>query len=272
MVDVRSSRHEVDEGLELDGEAGEQGVGLLVSRRDGAELLDQPGLLPEDVAANLADLELVNRRLGGGQAVLAHVGPALAAVPAPATARVLDIACGAGDVLRSLAQRTRSEGRAMLGVGVDLNPLVIAYARARAADLPELLWVRANALRLPFAPRSFDLVICSTFLHHLSPENAVALLEQARKLSRGWLIAADLGRSRMARLGFPALAWLAGFHPVTRYDGGVSLRRAYTPRELAELARAAGLTNWRVHGHRFSRMTLVCGPDGGSDCRSSSPF
>jgi len=272
MVDVRPDQHEADEMVEGDTDIGALGVRLFASRHGGAELLDQPGLPPEDVAANLADLELVNRRLGGARSVLAHVGPALEGVPAPATARVLDIACGAGDVLRSLAQRTRSEGRAMLGVGVDLNPLVIAYARARAADLPELLWVRANALRLPFAPRSFDLVICSTFLHHLSPEGAVTLLRQARKLSRGWLIAADLGRSRMARLGFPALAWLAGFHPVTRYDGAVSLRRAYTPAELTELARAAGLTNWRVHGHRFSRMTLVCGPDGGPDSRSSSAF
>ena len=101
---------------------------------------------------------------------------------------------------------------------------------------------------------------CAGFLHHLAPERVVAFLRQARLLSRGWLIAADVMRSTFAYQSFRLLAVLAGLHRVTRHDGAVSLRRGYTPAELAQLATAAGLSRWSVHRHPFCRMSLVSGP------------
>jgi len=48
-----------------------------------------------------------------------------------------------------------------------------------------------------------------------------------------------------------------GFHPVTRHDGAMSVRRAYSPEELAGFASEAGLSEWRLDRHLFSRMTLA---------------
>jgi len=175
---------------------------------------------------------------------------------------VLDIACGAGDILRSIAGLARRTRRPLFGIGVDANPLVTAYARAAAEDFGELAWMRGDALSPPFGSRSFDLVICSAFIHHLTPDQAVTCIRQVARVSRGWLIVSDVVRSHPAYLSYPLLAWSLDFAPITRHDGAVSLRRAYTPDELAEFAAAAGLSNWRIHRHRFCRMSLVCAPGG----------
>ena len=96
-------------------------------------------------------------------------------------------------------------------------------------------------------------------LHHLNPEEAISFLRHAWSLTRGWLIVADLVRCCFAYFGFTLFAKLARFHPVSLHDGQVSVRRAYTPPELAELASAAGLRGFRIHRHAFCRMALVCG-------------
>src|SRR3989304_6271241 len=93
-------------------------------RIEAEEWLDRPGLSPDQVAASLRDLERVNRLLGGARAVLAHLPPVLNGLPAGAPLRVLDIACGGGDLLRAIAGQAARRGRTVLGLGVDVNPVV----------------------------------------------------------------------------------------------------------------------------------------------------
>jgi len=231
-------------------------------RVDRPEWLDERRLSAAEVVANLHDLERVNRLLGGARSVLAHVPRALEGLAQGRPVRVLDIACGAGDVLSAVALVVKRRGLVIKGVGVDVNPDVLAYARRISRHLPELRWVCADARLLPFPPRSFDLVVCATFLHHLSPVEAPVFLHRAASLSRGGLIVADLIRSAPAAAGFALVARLLRFSPVTRHDGAVSLRRAYQPTELREFARAAGLRDGRVSKHPFNRMTLVCERNG----------
>ncbi|HET7274893.1 MAG TPA: hypothetical protein VFI91_06915, partial [Longimicrobiaceae bacterium] len=71
-------------------------------------------------------------------------------------------------------------------------------------------------------------------------------------------IVSDLRRSLAGLAGARLLAstvW--GAHPVTRHDGPLSVRRAFTPAELAGLADAAGWPNARVRTHPFFRVSLV---------------
>ena len=58
-----------------------------------------------------------------------------------AAERVLDVACGTGVVTRLVAARVGPSGRA---VGLDLNPVMLAAARAGASKL-DIEWVEASA-------------------------------------------------------------------------------------------------------------------------------
>jgi SAM-dependent methyltransferase len=173
-------------------------------------------------------------------------------------------------MLRAIAQGAAEQGRAIEAVGLDINPRVIDYARRGLAGgrrRPEvnlarnpIHWVLGDVRALPFRSGSFDLVICSCFLHHLESEAAAELLHSAASLTRGTLIVSDLVRSSLGSAGFHAWARLMRLHTVTRHDGAISLRTAYRPPELEEIAAAAGLRHPEIHRHRFCRMTLVSRP------------
>jgi demethylmenaquinone methyltransferase/2-methoxy-6-polyprenyl-1,4-benzoquinol methylase len=70
-------------------------------------------------------------------------------------ARVLDLCCGTGDMAFALQRRA---GRTRIGIfGADFSHAMLRRASAKSGGtFPR--WIEADALRLPFPDRSFDLV------------------------------------------------------------------------------------------------------------------
>lgn len=92
--------------------------------------------------------------------------------------RVLDLACGTG----LLTARLREE-RDLLEeiVGADYSAGMLEQASRRR---PDMTWVRASALALPFADSTFD-AITSTEAFHWFPDQSLALRECRRVLRPG---------------------------------------------------------------------------------------
>jgi ubiquinone/menaquinone biosynthesis C-methylase UbiE len=216
--------------------------------------MDEPGIEPGALAAGLDDVAGVNRWLGGTRAVLAGVR---ALLRGRATARILDVGCGAADVPIALARWARRRRMRLEIVAADLHGRTVAVARQRSGAWPEISVCRANALRLPFADGTFDCALLSLTLHHLDDvEQAPALRELAR-VSRVGVLVNELERSWPNYLGARLLAatiWRR--HAVTRHDGPLSVLRAFTPAELRSLADRAGLAEARVARRFFCRLVL----------------
>jgi 2-polyprenyl-3-methyl-5-hydroxy-6-metoxy-1,4-benzoquinol methylase len=180
--------------------------------------------------------------------------------------RVLDVACGGGDVLMDLEGRALRGGVAVELTGCDMSATALARARASADALAAhrreghgpvaaLRFERRDVLSAPL-PTESDVVLCSLFLHHLSNEDAVALLRAMARACQSVVLVQDLRRTRR---GY-ALAWI-GLHtltrsPVARQDGMASVRAAYTLAEARELAEAAGLSGAEVRPCWPQRFTL----------------
>ncbi len=94
-------------------------------------------------------------------------------------------------------------------------------------------------------------------MHHLSPEKLTRVLEEAYGLARVALIMSDLVRGWLPYLAFKLVQPVFARSYLTRHDGALSVRRAYTPGELGRLALRAGLPDARVYAHFPWRMTLV---------------
>ena len=214
---------------------------LIPPRYLGEELIDQPGHPYADVVRSLRDIQWVNRHLAGWRVLRRLLPTLLVGLPSDRTLRVLDLGTGSADLPRALVGWCRSRGRDVRVVGVDNNPEVVDFARREVADEPAVRIVRADVFHLPFAPRQFDLVVCSLFLHHFAPEAAVRMLQVMAENSRHAILVNDLQRHRLAYWAIWLLSRLQRRGRLFRHDGPISVLRAYRAGELRDLLRRAGL-------------------------------
>ena len=105
---------------------------------------------------------------------------------------------------------------------------------------------RGDAFALPFRPRSFDYVFSSLFLHHFTDEQVVELLAGFGRVARKQVLVIDLWRHPVPYYFISRTQRLFGWHPVTVNDGAISVEAAFSPRELLDLARRAGLAGARA--------------------------
>lgn len=214
------------------------------------EHLDGPLGDRATLAGNLRDLRRVNRFLGGTalsrraiDALVAATAAASSATTDPQPIRLLDVGTGAADIPIALLAAWRAAGRRLEVTAIDSRPEVISAAGngAGVIDVPGLHLAVADGRDLPYEDGAFDIAHASLLLHHLEPEEAVALLREMRRVARLGVVVNDLARGRLAWLGAWLLAHLATGNSFTRHDAPLSVRRAYTAREATAMFERADM-------------------------------
>jgi ubiquinone/menaquinone biosynthesis C-methylase UbiE len=98
-------------------------------------------------------------------------------VAPPSGERALDVACGTGAVTRLVAEQVAPSGRV---AGLDVDAAMLAVGRT-VVRRPNVIWLKADALTLPFAQNVFDLVLCQQGLQFFA-DRLQALREMQRVL------------------------------------------------------------------------------------------
>lgn len=227
---------------------------LTLPYQDEPEQIDEPDQPFSDIVQSMGDVARSNRLLGGTQTVLFHVARLLKGVPRGTPIRILDIATGSGDIPCALMDWGRRRGHKLSVVGVDALPAMLRLAQGRECGVS---LVQADALSLPFAPRSFDIALCALAFHHFGFENSARVLRVMDELTTRGLVVSDLRRDRPTLWGVSAGLALMRSHPFTRHDGPASVRRAFTPREYAKMVALSGAQNVRLYSHWYARIALV---------------
>jgi ubiquinone/menaquinone biosynthesis C-methylase UbiE len=145
-------------------------------------------------------------------------------------------------------------------VAIDSHHGVLHHMRSVQALPPSIACVQADGLCLPFRARTFDVVLCSTMLHHLDWQQGIALLQSMAAVARYGIVVNDLVRSRLYYHAARLMLSVTACHKVTRHDGPLSVLRAYSVGEVREMARLAGLTPVRVSTALGYRFVLVYEP------------
>jgi SAM-dependent methyltransferase len=198
-----------------------------MKRLPSPELLDGD-VPPHEAEASLRDIEWVHRNLGGRALVRRHLAPVLASLGA-GSPTLLDVGCGSGHVAREIGRPGPAAPRVL---GLDLK---MSHARLS----PRGLTLAGDALRLPLADGSVDVVFSTLFLHHFGPEEVRRLLAEAARVARRAVVALDLTRS-VASLALVSVVGPLFFESrLSIADGRASVRQAYTLEEARSLAQAA---------------------------------
>jgi SAM-dependent methyltransferase len=218
------------------------------------EVMDDPALDASEHRRALRGLSRLNR-LGRADSILWSALSDLARDRAPR--RVLDVACGGGDVTVALARRARAAAAPFEWRGCDRSALAIEHARdaARCADAA-ICFERRDVLR-DGLPAGFDIILCSLFLHHLDDATARQLLRNMADAATTRVVVSDLKRSRATRLIVRCAASVASRSSVVRTDSDLSGRAAFTPAEAARLAADAGLAGAKIVPRFPCRWILI---------------
>ncbi|WP_293694191.1 methyltransferase domain-containing protein [uncultured Agrococcus sp.] len=215
------------------------------------ELMDDPECDPAKLRRTLVRFKYVNRLVSGWAAVYrSRIRPALAAAPGPV--RMLDIGCGAGDVLRHLVQMARRDGFDVEGVGIDPDARALAVAReARCVD--GVSYRQTTSARLAAEDERFDAVISNHLLHHLDAKSLERVMQDSERLAAGIAVHSDIARSRMAYCLYSGgiLPLAPGSFLFT--DGLRSIRRSFTSDELASVVP----NGWKVERGGAFRLFAV---------------
>jgi 2-polyprenyl-3-methyl-5-hydroxy-6-metoxy-1,4-benzoquinol methylase len=225
-------------------------------RSDRVELMDTT-VLPRPVAdRTLRFLEMANRRFGGTAIILKHLERWRLRWPRDRAITVLDAGTGAADIPKALVAWARARETRVHVTAVDMAADIVEVARARIDGTPDVVVERATLADVAASGRRFDYVIASLFLHHVPAGQLRETLLAIDGLAARGVVIGDLVRSPAALVAVGALAAAAG-NAIVRHDGPLSVRRAFTVQELANLAEALGLRYLRARPEGVVRLSLA---------------
>lgn len=126
--------------------------------------------------------------------------------------RILDLGCGTATL--TIMMKQLQPDALVVGLDGDEEALEIGRAKAKGAHVA-IDFRRGLSFEPPFEPQSFDRVLSSLLLHHLTLDDKRRTLRAARSLLRpaGEVHIADWGeaRSRVMRVAFLSIQVLDGF-------------------------------------------------------------
>jgi len=219
------------------------------------ENLDKGSYTPEEYEGCLVELRRVNEWLGDANALrdslLKEIGQRDLR-----SFSVLDVGAGSGELLRVTAKWARETSRQASLVGLELNERSAQAILDESTDFREISSVRASGLQLPFGDNSFDYVIQSLTLHHFDDAGAVKILIEMARVARGGIFVIDLNRNPVAYLFYTTIGHLFLHNRLIREDGALSILKSFTPEEMEQIAKQAGLPNAKVEKHFPSRLVL----------------
>lgn len=206
------------------------------------EMMDRPQPVSPELERDLRNIRVLNRYCGSYRFVSRFVRRW---IKPGERVRLIDLATGSGDIPRLIVDRVRKIGAKVEIDALDRQSPTLEIARGLSTAYPEISYIEADILE--WRPKEpYDIVFCLLALHHFSNRDAVRVLRRCCELSRKFVLVSDLRRGWLAKVGAYLLTALIFREPMTRHDARVSVARAFSFDEMADLAHQAG---WQKFGH-----------------------
>ena len=224
-------------------------------RSTDPEIMDDLQFAGTMMDQTLRELEIINRWLGGNAVTI----DALSRTVGKAKRRhveIADLGCGRGDMLRHIQRWADKRNLNVSLTGIDANPYIIEAARKNLRDL-SVSFKTVNILSKEFEELRYDVVIGTLFYHHFSDAELVSFFSKLRGRCRIGFIINDIHRHPLAYHSIKVLTQLFSRSNMVKYDAPLSVLRAFTKRELENILRLAGFTDFELRW-RWAFRWQIC--------------
>lgn len=228
-----------------------------MKRSTKKEMMDLPGNPRELLVQDLRNLRIINRYLGGYRGIMKGL-KRLVGKDRMSRFSLLDVGTGSGDIPKVIVQWARDRGIEARVVALEPEPVTAQEAVHQTQQWPEITVIRGDGIAPPFKAASFDFVLSSQMLHHFSEDKSIALLKAWSRLARKAIVVSDLVRDPLAYWGIRVITQLFTRNEMTRFDGPLSVRRAFTLNEWRKLFREAAVGPFRlIPIFPYRQMTVI---------------
>jgi len=214
------------------------------------ELLDTDSGTPAEIATALSDLKHINQWFGGISATESMVAKVAENLKTRSLS-LLEVAAGGGFVPLAVAERMRESG-----IRLEVTLLDRAHSHLRGGTGNGTTAVAGDAVALPFADGSFDLVSSCLFVHHLEPPDVVRFVNEGLRVSRSAVIINDVVRDPI-HLGLVYLSLPLYRSRFTHHDAPASVRRAYKIDEMRQMLQETTATQVEIGRHPLYRLGAI---------------
>jgi 2-polyprenyl-3-methyl-5-hydroxy-6-metoxy-1,4-benzoquinol methylase len=189
----------------------------------------------------------INQLLGGNQLTLQGVQDLTSSISKSNEIVIVDVGCGNGDMLRTLADFGLKNKLKFQLIGIDANSFTISHAQQLSQNYPNISYRCEDIFETSFKELKYDIILCTLTLHHFKDKEIVDLLNLFYANSAIGIVINDLQRSAIAYRLFQALCFVFRLNEMSREDGLTSILRGFKKEELIHFSKKLSFKNYKIH-------------------------
>lgn len=215
-------------------------------RTDKPEIMDDFSMEGDVLRDALDKIAKINQLLGGNQLTLRGIQELMTTITTPKELTIIDVGCGNGDMLRTIADFGLKNDLEFKLIGIDANAFTINHARKLSKYYPNITYLCKDVFDEPFSKLKYDIVLCTLTLHHFKEDEIMKLMTLFYANSTIGIVINDLHRSAVAYRLFQALCWVFRLNEMSREDGLTSILRGFKKEELIRFSENLHFSNYKI--------------------------
>ena len=216
-------------------------------RTDRSEIMDDFNMEGDILRDALDKIAKINQLLGGNKLTLQGVKGLLPSLSKSKEIVIVDIGCGNGDMLRTLADFGFKKNLNFRLIGIDANQFTISHAQKLSEKYSTISYNCQDIFDESFRELKYDIVLCTLTLHHFKDEEIMHLLKTFYTNATIGIVINDLQRSAIAYRLFQGLCFAFRLNNMSREDGLTSILRGFKKVELTDFSKKLNFSHYKIH-------------------------
>lgn len=216
-------------------------------RTDAPEIMDDFSLEGHDLLDALDKIATINQWLGGNALTLKGVQKLIQNQPKEAQICIVDLGCGNGDMLRSLADYAIKNQRNFKLIGIDANAFTLNYAKESSQNYPNIEYLSEDIFKFDFEQYKIDIALCTLTLHHFKEEEILKIMQDLNDNTKIGIVVNDLHRSALAYRLFQLICFVFRLNRMSKEDGLTSILRGFKKEELVSLSKKLKFNHYTIN-------------------------